>query len=261
MEQVTEKTSGNILELKGLCRSFGGLQALCDLSVQTDESHITALIGPNGAGKTTAFNLITGVLPVSSGHVFFDGTDITGLPPHKIANLGIARTFQNIRLFPNMTALENVMVGVHTKAKKGFLSALLKLPGTAAEEKYIREKALECLEFMGLGEYADVNAANLAFGQQRILEIARALAMNPRLLLLDEPAAGLNSQETLKLGEVIKNILESGVCVFIVEHDMELVMSISHKVIVLDNGCLIATGTPSEVQSNPAVITAYLGEG
>lgn len=261
MESVAQNNAKTLLQLKGLCRSFGGLQALCDLSVHTDEGRITALIGPNGAGKTTAFNLITGVLPVSGGQVLFNEIDITGLPPHRIAGLGIARTFQNIRIFPNMSVLENVMVGVHTKTRKGFLSAILKLPGTGREEVFIREKAMECLEFMGIERYAYLNAANLAFGQQRILEIARALAMNPRLLLLDEPAAGLNSQETLKLGGVINKILESGVSIFIVEHDMELVMSISHKVIVLDNGCLIATGTPSEVQSNPAVITAYLGEG
>jgi len=249
-----------LLETQNLSRSFGGLKALNDATIAVERNKITALIGPNGAGKTTAFNLISGLLPVSSGAVIFEGRDITGRPPYTIAHLGIARTFQNIRIFPNMNALENVMVGLHTRSRCGFLSSALKLPGTSTEEHGIKEGACRCLEFMGIENLATKNAANLAFGQQRLLEMARALALKPKLILLDEPAAGLNSQETIRLGEVISKILESGVTVFIVEHDMELVMSISHTVIVLNNGMVIASGSPSEIQCNDEVITAYLGE-
>jgi branched-chain amino acid transport system ATP-binding protein len=260
MEPVTSPTSPPILEIVDLCRSFGGLKAVCDLSVSALSGEITALIGPNGAGKTTAFNLITGIIPVSSGQVLFQGEDITGFPPHRIASQGIGRTFQNIRIFPDMTVLENVMVGLHTRTGKGFLAAALRLPGTRREETFIREEAMQCLEFMEIADSAQQRAGSLAFGKQRILEIARALALNPKLLLLDEPAAGLNSQETIRLGSIIRRILDTGIAILIVEHDMELVMSISHHVIVLDNGRLIARGTPSEIQRNGDVIAAYLGE-
>jgi branched-chain amino acid transport system ATP-binding protein len=248
-----------ILEMNNLSRNFGGVKAVNCLSAGVEEGQITALIGPNGAGKTTAFNLITGLIPISGGNILFRGKDITGLPSHRIAALGIARTFQNIRIFPNMNVLENVMVGLHTRSKKGFLSTALTLPGVRKEERFIRDEAMETLNFVGLPQYACHNAASLAFGQQRILEIARALALNPKILLLDEPAAGLNTQETYALGELIHLILNRGVTVFIVEHDMELVMKISHRIIVLNNGQLIACGTPSEVQKNPEVIVAYLG--
>ena len=250
----------DILELCDINRAFGGLRAVCDLCIGVKENKITALIGPNGAGKTTAFNLITGVFPATSGKVMYGGKNITNLPPYRIASLGIARTFQNVRIFGNMTALENVMIGLHTRTHKGLLSSAFRTPSSKKEEKYIREEAFTYLEFMELGNLAGKSASSLAFGQQRILEIARALAMKPKLLHLDEPAAGLNSQETLKLGEVIKKILDSGITVFIVEHDMELVMNISHSVVVLNNGKLIAHGTPSEVQKNSDVINAYLGE-
>ncbi|MBN1293009.1 MAG: ABC transporter ATP-binding protein [Candidatus Latescibacteria bacterium] len=250
----------NFLEIKGLCRNFGGLRAVCDLNAHIEAGRITAMIGPNGAGKTTAFNLVTGLLPVSTGKIFFQGKDITGLPPHKIAFLGVARTFQNIRIFSNMSVLENVMVGVHTRSCKGMFSSALRLPGVSSEEKFIRDEAFKYLEWMELAHLASMDAGNLPFGQQRILEIARALAAKPKLILLDEPAAGLNSQETNKLSKLIRNILESGVTVFLVEHDMELVMNISHDIIVLNNGFLITRGTPSEVQRNKDVITAYLGE-
>jgi branched-chain amino acid transport system ATP-binding protein len=251
----------NFLEMKDLCRFFGGVKAVCDLNAHIHEGIITAMIGPNGAGKTTAFNLVTGLLPVSMGKIYFQGKDITGVPPHKIAALGISRTFQNIRIFPNMTVLENVMIGVHTRSGKGMFSSALRLPSVSREERFIREEAMKQLEFVGLNDRASMNAGNLPFGQQRILEIARALAARPRLLLLDEPAAGLNSQETIKLGKLIQNILDSGVTVFLVEHDMELVMNISHTVIVLNNGFLITCGTPSQIQNNQEVIAAYLGEG
>ena len=260
MENSRKEQSETLLEIKGLSRSFGGLKAVCDLDAQIEEGKITALIGPNGAGKTTAFNLVTGLLPVSTGRIFFKDIDITGLPPHRIASLGISRTFQNIRIFPNMTVLENVMVGLHTRTHKGFFCAAIKLPGMKREEQYIREEAMKQLAFVGLNQMASMNAENLPFGQQRILEIARAQATKPKLLLLDEPAAGLNSQETIKLGELITNIRDKGITVFLVEHDMELVMSISDTILVLNNGILITQGKPSEVQSNPEVIKAYLGE-
>ncbi len=250
----------SLLTINGLCRNFGGLKAVCDLEAAIEPGSITALIGPNGAGKTTAFNLVSGLLSVSSGKIKFRDHDITRLPPYKIAALGIARTFQNIKVFPNMTVLENIMVGLHTSGKKGILASALKLPGTKQEEHRIRERAMEQLEFVGITEFAETSAGSLAFGQQRSLEIARALASEPELLLLDEPAAGLNSQETLMLGEMIGKIRDLGVTVFLVEHDMELVMSISDKVFVLNNGVLIAEGSPSEVQCNPEVIRAYLGE-
>jgi branched-chain amino acid transport system ATP-binding protein len=248
-----------MLEMRNLCRYFGGLKAVHDVTAEVRAGQITALIGPNGAGKTTVFNVVTGLFPATSGSIRFREKNITGFPPHRVASLGISRTFQNIRVFPNMTVLENVMVGMHTRSTHGFLSTALRLPGMRGEEKRIRTKAMESLEFVGLRDYASAGAAGIPFGLQRALEIARALASEPNLLLLDEPAAGLNTQETLLLGDLIRRILESGVTVLIVEHDMELVMKISHDIIVLDNGRLIARGTPSEIQNHPDVITAYLG--
>jgi branched-chain amino acid transport system ATP-binding protein len=248
-----------MLEMRNLCRYFGGLKAVHDVTAQIEAGRITALIGPNGAGKTTVFNVITGLYPATSGSIRFRDKNITGCAPHRIASLGISRTFQNIRVFPNMTVFENVMVGIHTRSSREFLSTALRLPGMRGEEKRIRSQAMEELEFVGLRNYASLGAASIPFGLQRILEIARALASRPYLLLLDEPAAGLNTQETLLLGDLICRILERGVTVLIVEHDMELVMKISHDIIVLDNGRLIARGTPSEIQKHPDVITAYLG--
>jgi len=248
-----------MLELRNLCRYFGGLKAVQDINAEIEANRITALIGPNGAGKTTVFNVITGLFPATSGSVLFQNRNITGYKPHQIASLGISRTFQNIRIFPNMTVLENVMVGIHTRSSREFFSTALRLPGMRDEEKRMRESALEALEFTGLKEYASNGAAGIPFGLQRILEIARALASQPQLLLLDEPAAGLNTQETLLLGNLICRILEKGVTVFIVEHDMELVMNICHDIIVLDNGQKIARGAPLEIQRHPDVITAYLG--
>ncbi len=250
----------SILTIQNLSRHFGGLKAVSDFSAEIEENKITSLIGPNGAGKTTAFNLVTGLMPPTSGVIMYRDRNITGFPSYRIASLGIARTFQNIRIFGNMSVLENVMVGMHTRSRKGFFPAALRLPGLAAEERRIREEAMKQLEFVGLEDSAHTGAGNLAFGQQRKLEIARALATGPELLLLDEPAAGLNSQETLKLGNLINDILGLGITVFLVEHDMELVMSISHRIFVLNNGILISKGTPSEVQCDTEVIRAYLGE-
>ena len=260
MEKSNSQQPNTILKIEGLCHDFGGVKAVFNLSCGVIEGKITAMIGPNGAGKTTAFNLVTGLLPVSTGKIFFRGRDITNLPPYKIASFRIGRTFQNIRVFPNMTVLENVMVGIHTRSRKGMFASAFRIPGVRSEERFIREEAIQQLEFVGLERLAHVKAGNLAFGQQRILEIARSLAAHPRLLLLDEPAAGLNSQETIHVGKLIQEILRTGVTVFIVEHDMELVMNISHSIIVLNNGCLIAHGSPSEVQKNSEVIVAYLGE-
>ena len=260
MEKNISEKPESILTIKGLSRFFGGVKAVSNLDCEVAVHDITAMIGPNGAGKTTAFNLISGILPVSQGEIVFDNNTITNLPPYKIASLGIARTFQNIRIFSNMSVLENVMVGVHTRSRKGMFASAFRLPGVNREERYIYEEAMKQLQFTGIDHLAHRNAGNLAFGQQRILEIARALASHPKLVLFDEPAAGLNSQETIKLGELIRSIRESGVTVFIVEHDMELVMNISDSVIVLNNGLLVTNGTPSEVQRNREVIAAYLGD-
>ncbi len=250
----------SMLEISGLRREFGGVVAVDDMDAEVAEGSITALIGPNGAGKTTAFNLITGLLTPTAGEVRFRGRAITGLPPYSIATRGIARTFQNIRIFPRMTVLENVMVGVHARTRCGFYAAAFRLPRLLQEERLIREEAARHLAFAGLDGFAGVTAGSLAFGQQRYLEIARALAAAPTLLLLDEPAAGLNSQETRKLGRLIQSIRSLGITVLLVEHDMELVMTISDIVYVLNNGAMIARGTPADIQKHPEVIRAYLGE-
>ena len=249
----------NFLEIKGLCRNFGGLKAVCDLNTHIEAGRITAMIGPNG-GENDGIQSGYRFNPGFNRKNFLQGKDITGLPPHRIAALGVARDIPKHSYFFNMTVLENVMIGVHTRSRKGMFASALRLPGVGSEEKFIEDEAQKYLDSVGLAHLASMNAGNLPFGQQRILEIARALAAKPKLLLLDEPAAGLNSQETNKLGGLIRNILESGVTVFLVEHDMELVMNISHDIIVLNNGVLITRGTPSEVQRNKDVITAYLGE-
>ena len=249
-----------MLRIAHLVKQFGGLRAVSDVSFDVVQGRIKAVIGPNGAGKTTIFNLITGVDAPTEGEITFEGKRITGLKPHQIAALGLSRTFQNIQLFDHMSVLENVMVGRHTRTSSGMLSAAFRPPKTRAEEKAIREAAMEQLTFVGLDAHAEELAANLSFGGRRTLEFARALATEPKLLLLDEPASGLNAHETTVLAELILKIREQGVTVLLVEHDMELVMDISDEVAVLNYGEKIADGKPEAVQNDERVVAAYLGE-
>ena len=248
-----------LLEVSRLNKKFGGLHAVNEVSFDVSQGGIKAVIGPNGAGKTTLFNLITGALTATSGRVRFQGQDIQGWKPHAIAARGVARTFQNIKLFQGMTTLENVMVGRHRGSRAGFLASMLKLPGTGREEKQIRDKAMDLLELLEIAAYADAEATSLAFGQQRAVEFARALAMEPTLLLLDEPAAGLNMHETAEVGKLISRIRDLGITVLLVEHDMSLVMDISDEIVVLCFGQKIAEDVPKAIQNHPEVIRVYLG--
>lgn len=241
--------------------SFGGLMALRNVSFDVREGDIKALIGPNGAGKTTLLNIVSGIHQPDKGDVFFSGEKIVNVAPTKIARKGISRTFQHVELFGNMTVIENIMVGQYAKTKAGFLSSGFKLPFVMKEEREIQRKSEEILEYINLGQRKNEPASNLPIGEQRTLEIGRALATGPRLVLLDEPAAGLNIKETRNLGEIIKKIRdELKITVVLVEHDMDLVMSISDSITVLNFGEVIAEGTPLEIQKNPEVIVAYLGE-
>ncbi|MBU0675507.1 MAG: ABC transporter ATP-binding protein [Proteobacteria bacterium] len=250
-----------ILEVKNLNRRFGGLKAVSDVSFAVTENQIKAVIGPNGAGKTTLFNLISGALPVDSGQVLFQGKPLQGRQPWQIATAGIARTYQNIKLFPGMTALENVMIGRHSRTRSGFIAGMLNLPRTWKEERDIREESMALLELLEIAELADSEAISLAFGQQRAVEFARALAAEPNLLLLDEPAAGLNMQETAEVARLISKIRERKITVLLVEHDMSLVMDISDEIVVLSFGQKIAEDVPTAIQQNPEVIKIYLGDG
>ncbi|NJC88635.1 MAG: ABC transporter ATP-binding protein [Desulfuromonas sp.] len=249
-----------MLDIHGITCVFGGLTALDDVSFSARSGEITGVIGPNGAGKTTLLNIITGIYTRTAGRITLDGRDISGLPPERLTRLGLVRTFQNIELFGKMSVLENVMVGLHTRSRSGFLACACKLPHHLREERRIREQALELLEFVGIVDLAGTAAANLPFGKGRLLEIARALAVQPRIMLMDEPAAGLNSRETWQLGDLIRKIRETGVTVVLVEHDMELVMDICDAIVVLNLGKKLAEGTPRQIQENPEVIAAYLGD-
>ena len=252
--------SSSILEAKGLTKAFGGLTAVDKVDLSVEAGRITSVIGPNGAGKTTLFNLIAGVYAPTSGEIRFQGKPLGKAPPYKRAALGIARTFQNVLLFDNMTALENVMTGQHPRSRYGFFEAALRLPKAHREEETISLKARQYLNLVGLGMYADRNPLSLPLGQQKLLTIARALATEPKLLLLDEPGAGLNALEKQGLSELIRRIRDMGISIILVEHDMDLVMGIAEWVIVLDSGQKIAEGTASQIQKDKKVIAAYLGD-
>jgi branched-chain amino acid transport system ATP-binding protein len=253
-------TQENImLSIKGVNKSFGGLKALSEVSLDVHKNTIYGLIGPNGAGKTTFFNVITGLYEPDSGEFILNGKHYEPTAVHEVAKAGIARTFQNIRLFGEMTALENVMVGRHVRTKGSVLGSIFRTKTVRKEEADIKEKAMELLEYVGIGQYHDYVARNLAYGIQRRLEIARALATEPKLLALDEPAAGMNSTEKLELTQLLRRISNDGTTILIIEHDVKLIMSLCNEMTVLDYGKILAQGTPEQVRENPAVIEAYIG--
>ena len=248
-----------MLRVENLSKTFGGLKAVQDVSFTVKPGSIHSVIGPNGAGKTTLFNLISGIYVPSAGKILFEGNDVAGLPPDELARRGMSRTFQNLQVCMNMSAIANVMVGAHLRLSQSLLGALLRTGSLRRAEQTCREEAAELMRFVGVGKYIDAEASQLSYGALKRLEIARALAARPRLLLLDEPAAGLNHTETAEIEALIRRIAESGVTVLLVEHDMKLVMNLSDQLLVLDYGSKLAEGTAAEIAANPDVIAAYLG--
>jgi branched-chain amino acid transport system ATP-binding protein len=257
---MPEQMKKPLLTADKVSKSFGGIHAVREVSFTVRSGQIKGIIGPNGAGKTTLFNLITGFYGADAGDIHFDHHKLDGLAPHQVAERGIARTFQNVELFDRMSVLENVMVGRHPRTRAGFVSAAFRLSRARQEERRILNKAMEILDFIGLAERAASPSSSLPFGLQRVLEVGRALATEPRLLLLDEPASGLNAAETRGLGRLISRIRDAGVTVVLVEHDMSLTMEICDEILVMDYGQTLAEGSPREIQQNEAVIAAYLGE-